>query len=480
MAQGKFFITAAIPYVNAAPHLGHALEIIQADVTARYAKLIGHEVCFLTGADENSLKNVQSADKEGITPQQLCDQNSAKFRQLYRDLNISLNIFQRGTDQKKHWPGVYKLWQALEESGDIYKGKYAGYYCVGCEAFYQAGELKNGKLCPEHATPLEWIEEENYFFRLSRYQEALQHLIQSDEYKIIPSFRKNEILTFLNEGLQDFSISRSKKRARSWGIPVPGDPDQIIYVWIDALDIYMTGIGFGWDEANFAKWWPADLHVIGKGIIRFHALFWPALLMSAKLPLPRNLFVHGYITHGDQKMSKSLGNVVDPFPLIHKYGIDPLRYFLLSQIPAYQDGDFTEEKMRSAYQADLANGLGNLVSRVATLCEKSNLDLLKTDISLSETCPRYHATLKSFNFNLSLGLLWEQIREIDRFIDQKKPWELLQKGSPEIGKVLQAAVDEIRKIGLLLAPFLPQTALKIQDQFKNPKIKVQPSLFPRL
>jgi len=310
-------MTTAIPYVNAEPHIGHALEFVQSDCIYRYHKLMGYKTFLTTGADENSLKNVQAAEAKGITTEQLCSLNAAVFRDMATKIGLSFDSFLRSSVKKDHWHGVQRLWKLCNERGDIYKKKYSGLYCVDCEVFYTEQELEDG-LCPEHKKKPVFVEEENYFFRLSKYQKEIEKLITSGKLRILPERRKNEVLSFVKSGLEDFSISRSKTRAKGWGVPVPDDPEQIQYVWFDALGIYLTGIGYGTDDSKFKKWWPADVHVIGKGIIRFHAVYWPAMLLSAGLPLPKSIFVHGYITVEGQKMSKSLGNVINPSHLIRK------------------------------------------------------------------------------------------------------------------------------------------------------------------
>lgn len=490
MKNSLYYITAAIPYVNGQPHIGHGLEFVQADTIARYYRLLGKQVIYLSGADENGLKMVQAAEKQGLTVQKLCDVNAQKFQDLFCKLNTTLDIFQRAT-AKNHQIGSQKLWQLCVQNGDIYKKKYKGLYCVGCEAFYTEDELTNGQ-CPEHLIKPEIVEEENYFFRLSKYQDKLLELIESDKLKIIPQIRKNEVLSFIKQGLTDFSISRSRKRARHWGIPVPGDNSQIIYIWFDALNVYQTGIGFGSDEKNYQKWWPAAVHVIGKGIIRFHTIYWPAILMSTHLKLPKSIFVHGYINSYGQKMSKSLGNVVDPFAEIERYGTDPVRYYLLSQIPPWNDGDYNDNQFRKVYNADLANGIGNVVARVAKLCEKSAITFATDKIEFKSltTEYKYHSLLSEFRFNEALEIIWQKIKKLDQRINREKPWEKL-KASTQGGSIsdrkdeklkanLTHYVDEIRQIACLVEPFLPETATKIKRQFSGKNIKSEAALFPRL
>ena len=297
----KFFLTTAIPYVNGLPHVGHSLEYFQADTVRRYYQLKSYDTLLLSGADENALKNVQASEKEGLPIQQFLDINSKIWAETYEFLGVHLDIFQRGSDQKKHWPGVQKFWKLCQENGDIYKKEYAGLYCIGCESFKTNEELING-LCPTHQTKPELIKEENYFFKLSKYQDKLVQLIENNELKITPDNKRQEALSFIKSGLEDFSISRSNERAKGIGVPVPGDPDQKIYVWFDALNIYMTGIGFGWDDIKYQKWWPADLHIIGKDINRFHTVYWPAMLLSAGLPLPKQILIHGFVNLKGEKI----------------------------------------------------------------------------------------------------------------------------------------------------------------------------------
>lgn len=468
----KFYLTTAIPYVNAKPHVGHALEYVIADAIKRYFKKSGLKTRIVSGADENALKNVQAAEKAGKNVQEFLDENSKNFENFYKLLEVDLDEFRRGSDKKYHYPGVQKIWNLVEKNGDLYKKKYKGLYCVGCEEFKTEKDLVNGK-CPEHdKKPIE-VEEENYFFKLSKFQEKLYKLIESDEYKIYPEKRKKEILSFIKGGLEDFSVSRTDKRAKGVGVPVPNDPTQKIYVWFDALTIYMTASGWGYDEALWKKWWPAELHVIGKDIIRFHAVYWPAMLISAGLPLPKGLLVHGFITSGGRKMSKSLGNVIDPYKIIDKYGVEATRYFLLSQIPTLDDGDFTIENFKAVYQADLANGLGNLVARVAGLSGNVKVKIpknLKID-------PKISQKIEEYRLDKALTLIWEKIKRADLFINEKEAWNL---GGKEREEVIGFLVDTIRQIATDLEPFLPETSKKIFKQYSGNSIKSARPLFPRL
>jgi len=474
MNTKKFYITAAIPYVNARPHIGHALEFVQTDTIARYHKLSGEEVLALSGGDENAVKNVQAAEKAGEPIKEFIDRHTELFFGLTKKLNVQFDVWQKGSDQETHFKSSQELWRRCQENGDIYKKSYKGMYCVGCETFYERGELDENGECYEHpGKKLDEIEEENYFFKLSKYQDELVSLIESGKLEILPQERKNEVLAFLRSGLHDLSISRSNERAKNWGVPVPGDESQRIYVWFDALNIYQSGIGFGWNDEKYKRWWPADVHVIGKGIIRFHAVYWPAFLLSAGLKLPKKIFVHGYYTVNGQKMSKTLGNVYDPIPLLEKYGADPLRYYCLARTPPYTDGDFTEDKFIEAYNSDLANGLGNLVARVAKLCEASGYNF---PIKQAGFFPEVKISINNFRFDEALGFIWDQIKSADRLIENQKLWN---KKGEELRSTLGVLVDNIRNISYNLLPFLPQTAEIILARYGD-KVLVDDPLFPRI
>src|SRR3990172_1201454 len=482
MPKNRFYVTTAIPYVNAAPHIGFALEIVQADLLARYHRLIGDDTFFLTGTDENALKNVQSAEKAGVPVKEFVDDNSSDLEDLKGALNISFDDFIRTTEER-HVKGAQKLWQACDPD-DIYQKKYRGLYCVGCEQFYTEKELVDGK-CPEHGIVPETVEEENYFFKLSKYQKQLEKLIESDELKIVPESRKNEVLSFIRGGLKDFSISRSKARAKGWGIPVPGDEKQVIYVWFDALSNYINALGYADDGEKFKKYWLENpnrthvigkgilrFHAVGKGIIRFHAVYWPAMLLSAGIPLPTEIFVHGYLTVDGQKISKSLGNVIDPFALAEKYGTDPVRYYLLAKFSPFEDGDFSEAKLKETYNAGLANGLGNLVSRVAKLAEGKEIGDRRSEIGEE----KYENALENFRLDEALAIAWSRMSELDKYVNENKPWE---KQDEALDKDLRYLISNILSLTSLLEPFLPETAEKIRKQFAG-KIKPASPLFPRL
>lgn len=475
--KNGFFITNAIPYTNAPAHIGHVLGFVYVDAVARYHKLLGEEVLQLCGGDENALKNVQAAESAKQPIQDFVDINSQKFLDLTIKLNGPFDVWQKGSNQKTHFPSSQKLWDLCKK--DIYKKKYTGLYCVGCETFYEEDELNSDGECLEHpGIKLDPVDEENYFFALSKYQDKLIELIESNQLEIVPQERKNEVLSFIKSGLQDISISRSNERAKNWGVPVPDDKSQRIYVWFDALNIYQSGIGFGWNDEKYNQWWPADVHIIGKGILRFHAVYWPAFLLSAGLKLPKKIFVHGYYTVDGQKMSKTVGNVYDPIPLLEKYGADPLRYYCLAKTPPFNDGDFSESKFFDAYNSDLANGLGNLVARVAKLCEKENFEFT-ADAWRFEEAPfeQVRKNLDKFKFNDALSIVWSWIGRLDQTIEENKPWTL---SSEKLKERLDDYVHQIRRIATALAPFLPETSEKILSQFAGPKIKSGEALFPRI
>ncbi|MGI6335262.1 MAG: methionine--tRNA ligase [Minisyncoccales bacterium] len=474
----KVFISTSIPYVNASPHLGHALELVQADVIARHHRLLGDRVFFLSGTDENSLKNVRSAENAGENVADFVYKNYLNFYNLKEVLNISFDDFIR-TTEKRHFDGAQKLWMACKK--DIYKKKYSGLYCVGCEEYYKENDLIDG-LCPEHKVAPELIEEENYFFKLSNYQEKIKELIEKDEVKIIPQSRKNEILSFVNSGLQDFCISRTSERAKGWGIDVPGDETQKMWVWFDALSNYINALGYGSDdESKFLEFWQNNdlkIHIIGKGINRFHSVYWLAMLLSAGISLPKILFVHGYITVDGQKMSKSLGNVINPYDLVEKYGCDAVRYFLLREIPALGDGDFTFEKFEKRYNSDLAGGIGNLLSRTLAMINKKNVIFNRNPETIFVDKNReVDKKIKDnfIQFNDALSEIWELVSFCDKYIEEKKPWAIEDKDENEI--VFSNIIYSLKNISQMLKPFLPDTAEKMEEQIKT--LRPEP-LFPRI
>ncbi|MBI2042190.1 MAG: methionine--tRNA ligase [Candidatus Nealsonbacteria bacterium] len=479
----KFYLTTSIAYTNAPPHVGFALELIQADVIARYQRLSGKDVFFLTGTDEHGQKVAKAAQNAGKSPREFTDGLSGKYRELAEVLNISNNDFIRTTDQKKHWPSVKKAWLAWEKKGDIYKKNYKGIYCAGCEAFITKKDLSNGKCGIHQWAEPEIIEEENYFFRLSRYSKKIEEILKKDKVKIIPEGKKNEMLSFARQGLEDISFSRPRKDLR-WGIPVPNDDSQTVYVWGDALTNYISALGYDKNSAKFKKYWPADVHFIGKDIQKFHSLIWPGMLLSLGLPLPKKIFVHGFITVAGQKMSKSLGNVINPFELVEKYGADAVRYFLLREIPPSEDGDFTTEKFEKRYNADLASGLGNLTSRVITMAEKFKIKRPKfkptgENLKAIDACwTKYEKALADFRFNEALSAIWELIGWCDRYIEKERPWSFdpahdKEKQNEVMGNLLLM----LEEIAELLIPFLPDTSAKMLKQLRNYKTE---SIFPRV
>lgn len=459
MADKTFYLTTPIFYPNAKLHLGHAYTTTVSDILVRYHRLKGEETYFLTGSDENTQKVVLAARKEGKDPQVFLDAIIENFKSLFEQLNISYNQFIRTSDQQVHWPGAQALWQQLVAKGDIYKKQYEGLYCVGHEAFITEKELVDGK-CPDHGTAPEFIKEENYFFKLSNYTGQIKEKIESGELGITPASRKNEILSLLGEGLEDVSFSRPRKEG-SVGVPVPGDDTQVMYVWCDALSNYITALGYGRDDALYKKFWPADVHVIGKDILRFHAAIWPAMLMSAGLPLPKRLLVHGFITSGGKKMSKTLGNVIDPEELLQEYGTDAVRYYLARHISPFEDGDITREHFKESYNANLANGLGNLAGRILTLAQT----YLAKPVEVRATpYPReFTEALDNFEINKAAEYVMGRIQELDKRITEEAPFKVV-KTDPERGRELIAScVRELAAIDLLVEPFMPDTSKKIID-----------------
>ena len=464
----KFYITTSIAYTNAPPHIGFALELTQADVLARYKRKKGKDTFFLTGTDEHGQKIAKKAKEEDLSPQEFVDGIVESFENLINDLNISNDEFVRTTDEKKHWPTVKKIWKKLDESGDLYRKKYTGYYCVGCEAFLTEKDLDEG-VCPNHDKAPEKVEEENYFFKLSEYEDEIRELIASDQLKIIPEGRKKEMLSFLDDGLKDISVSRSGEKLK-WGIPVPGDADQRMYVWVDALSNYISALGYAEDDEAFDKFWPADVHCIGKDILRFHSIIWIGILLSAGIKIPKNIFVHGFITSRGKKMSKSLGNVVDPFDLLEEYGTDPVRYYLLSEIPPTGDGDFTHKKFRSKYNSDLADGLGNLVSRTIGLAQKLEVEFEKDRKAggeimkkVSQTEKKVDDLMEDYEFKKALEEIWNLIHFMDRYIEEKEPWKDSWDQEKTVFEMLYACYH----LHELLKPFLPETSIKIKAQIEN-------------
>ncbi len=473
----KVFISTAIPYVNGDPHIGHSLEYVQTDVMARYFRIkYGKDNVFaLTGSDENALKNVMAAEKAGVPTMEFVDSKTAEFQKLATTLDLSFDDFIRTTEER-HIKGAQKFWSAMNPK-DIYQDTYEGMYCVGCEEFKTEKDLVDG-VCPEHKTKPELVKENNYFFKLSNYQKQIEKLITDDVIKIVPEKRKNEVLGFIKEGLKDFSISRSRERARNWGVPVPGDENQVMYVWVDALSNYITALDYDKDGAKYSEYWDNPeskrVHAIGKGIVKFHALYWVGMLLSAKLPLPTEEFVHGYVTVEGNKIGKSLGNAIHPDEVVKKYGIDAFRYYLLREIPAYGDGDFSFSRMDEIYKSDLQNGVGNLVARVAAMA--SGLELSKGEENLPISS-EVTSALDSYRFDLATQLINDRVRKADQFVSENQVWKL--EGGAKL-EAIKKLVEMIRQIALDLQPFTPTTAKKIIVQYASGKIEKSEPLFPRL
>ncbi len=493
MEKKKFYITTPIFYANAELHIGHTYTLVLSDIIARYHRALGDKTFFLSGADEHGDKIVRAAQKEELGPQAFVNKNVATFLDLMRKLNISNDFFIRTGDKEAHWPGAVKLWRALEDAGDIYKSTYKGLYCVGCEAFITEKELVDGK-CVDHDKEPEHIFEENYFFKLSKYIPELKRVLENGEFKITPQSKVNEMLALLNTGeksadLGDVSISRPEG-AIPWGVPVPGDTTQLMYVWCDALSNYISALGYGReDDANFKTFWPADVHVIGKDIVRFHALLWPALLLSAKLPLPRELLAHGFVTSGGKKMSKSLGNVLSPHDFINEYGAESLRYYLAREVAPTEDWDLTNEKFKEAYNANLANGLGNLVSRTLKMSEqyfgghvigdRQSSPPIRTRVTvvaalgelaelnipylvMNDILPRYHKHMASYEVNKAADVAWELIAHLDQFVTDYEPFKLIKTDKDATEKVLWCLLYGLREISEMITPLMPVTAEKIR------------------
>lgn len=465
-----FYITTPIFYPNANLHMGHAYTVTVCDILSRYHNLLGEDTYFLTGSDENTGKILKTVEEKGITVPEYLQEISGNFKKLYESLNISYDQFIRTSDKENHWPGAISMWNHLVSSGDIYKSVYKGLYCVGCETFYKEKDLIDGK-CPIHQTIPEEIEEENYFFRLSKYNVKIKEKIRNDELKIVPNSRKNEILALLDRGLEDVSFSRPIKNV-PYGIPVPGDPEQVIYVWCDALVNYISALGFGRNDELFKKFWPANVHVIGKDILRFHSALWIAMLMSANLPLPKSIFVHGLITSGGVKMSKSLGNVIDPYDLINEYGKDAVRYYFAREISPFEDGDLTVEKFKESYNANLANGVGNLVSRIM----KMSQDNIESPMALSpyEFPEEYKKHLEAFEINKACDYVWQEIGEIDKYIQENKPFKVVKDNKEEGIKMITELVSKLYKVASLLEPIMPETSNKIKELVKANKSPEKP------
>ncbi|MFJ4851614.1 MULTISPECIES: methionine--tRNA ligase [unclassified Streptomyces] len=508
------FISTTIPYVNARPHLGHALEYVQADAFARHA-MSRKDVFFLSGSDENSLKNVLAAEREGVSTRQLVDRNVQYFEKLLGAMSIGVSDFIRTSVSPEHLTGATEIWRRMNERGDIYTQDYEGLYCVGCEQFYTPDELPDGK-CPEHLVEPELVTEHNHFFRLSRYGDQLLEELSSGRLKIYPESRLNEVTGFIRSGLEDISISRSVERARGWGIPVPGDETQVMYVWIDALTNYINALGWTDESDRYKRFWvDADrrTHVVGKGVLRFHAVYWPAMLLSAGLPLPTEVVVHGYITSGGQKLSKSLGNAIDPMDVLERYGQDALRYLLLADFSPFGDGDFSEERLVTRYNTDLANALGNLLSRITAMTVRyrdgvvpqsgplgAPEEALQEQAAISTR--EADAAMERYDHREALARIWDLVRRANAYVDERAPWHLAKAAdqgdagaAQDLDTVLHHGYRVLQRLGVLLRPFVPHASDRmlralndnpesvISDLAVDPSgrhVEKAPPLFPKL
>ncbi|PLX21016.1 methionine--tRNA ligase [Candidatus Parcubacteria bacterium] len=472
--KNKYYITTTLPYVNSSPHIGFAAEVIRADVLARYNRQLGNDVFFNTGTDEHGLKIFRNAEEQGVTAQEYCDGFAAEFTKLKETLNLSFDNFIRTTDEY-HIKAAQEFWKRCEANGDIYKKNYKVKYCVGCELEKTESELVDGK-CPVHPNQeIEEIEEENYFFRWSNYQEKLLKLYKDNPDFVIPKHRLTEIKNFVESGLNDFSISRLKEKM-PWGISVPGDEDHVMYVWFDALTNYVNTLG--WPEGeNFKNFWPG-MQVAGKDNLRQQSAMWQAMLMSAGLAPSEQVLIFGFITSGGQKMSKSLGNVINPIELVEKYGIAAVRYFLLSELVPFEDGDFTIEKFEEAYNVNLANGLGNLVSRTANLIGKNEIEIDIKENSDKDFEGNVKKKMDIYRFDEAMRVIWGKIKESDEFLSNKAPWKMEDK--QEIKEVLEIVAQNVLNIAYHLKPFLPGIAEKITEQYTQKQITKGDPMFPRV
>jgi methionyl-tRNA synthetase len=468
----KFYVTTAIDYINARPHLGHALEKIGADVCARYHRLCGDDVFFLTGTDEHSLNVQRQAAKEEVTPREYCERMIPSFTDAWAKLGISYDSFLRTTDPQ-HEAAVKLLFERLYKTGYLYEGNYEGLYCPSCENYYTEKDAPDFQ-CPLHKRPLDRVQEKNLFFKLSAFQERLQKLIETAEFRIEPVIRRNEILGLLREGLQDVSFTRSNVR---WGVPSPINPEQTIWIWPDALTNYISAIGYGSDETKFGRWWPADVHIIGKDITRFHCTIWPAMLLAVGLPLPKMVFAHGFISVEGEKMSKTRGTMIEPSAVLEKYNADVLRYYLMREVPFNGDGDFSWARLEQRYNADLANDLGNLVNRTLSMIQRyrecvvpKSMDAdLKADAEKMTTA--YRAGMVELNFSVALEHVWGFVTRANRYVEETKPWALAKDPAqaPRLDSVLYNLAEVVRLISVLVTPFMPTIAQQIRLQLGLPE-----------
>ena len=481
--EKNLYITTAIPYVNGNPHIGNALDYLLADIWARYQRQNGRDVRFQVGTDEHGNKIAAKAAEAGIDPQAYTDQMYPNFQALMQKVGAQYTDFIRTTDGH-HKGAVQYIWQQLKPY--IYKSTYQGWYCMGHEAFFTDKEVEEtAGVCPDHQTPYQQVSEENYFLKTSEFSSKIRDAIESGEMKIVPEFRKKEFLNLMKDGLPDVSISRPRK-SLTWGVAVPDDPNQVMYVWVDALSNYLTVLGYP-DKSEWQQYWPADIQVVGKDILRFHAGIWPAMLLGIGVSLPKTLLVHGFVNVGGAKMSKTVGNVVDPNDVIDQYGVDAFRYYFARHIPTQDDGDFTWERFETAYNTELANDLGNLVARVANMLIKYQAGVVG-DVPLGEHDMReYHAAFERLEFNKALDEVWQMVRSLNKYIDDVKPWEIAKRkekdpdAEPHLAEVLGHCVGNLLQIADLLVPFMPNTAGIIHGTFESGVVSQMPSImFPKM
>jgi methionyl-tRNA synthetase len=481
--MGKnLYVTTAIPYVNGTPHIGNALDYLLADIWTRYQMQNGRAVRFQIGTDEHGNKNAAKAGELGLTPQAYVDQAHAPFKALAEKIGSGYTDFIRTSDIN-HKAAVQYIWQQLKPH--IYKDIYEGWYCTGCEQFYTDKEVEatSGK-CPNHQTPYEHLKEENYYLRASDFTEQIRTAIESNKMQILPEFRKKEILELIKDGVKDVSISRPRK-SLSWGVPVPDDPEQVMYVWIDALSNYITVLGYP-NQPDWQEFWPAELQVVGKDILRFHAIIWPAILLGLGLNLPKKILAHGFINVGGAKISKSIGNGIDPSQIIDEYGLDAFRYFFARHIPTQEDGDFTWEKFETAYNTELANDLGNLVSRVANMLTRYQAGVIGDAPSGEHDMDPYRQAMEHLEFNKALDETWNMVRALNQYIERVKPWEIAKRRETDtdaedhLTEVLAHCAGNLLQIADLLVPFMPSTAAAIHTIFDTGVITPPEAvLFPK-
>lgn len=479
----RFYITRAIDYANGKPHMGHALESVQGDALARYNKTLGKDVRYLTGMDEHGSKNQETAEKAGMSPQELVDQNAEFFKEMYRLYNVEADDFIRTTSER-HKVGARALWRRLEDAGMIYEKEYEGLYCTGCESFKADKDLVDG-LCPDHQRAPQPLKESNLFFKLSSFNDAIKEKVKSGELQILPESRRNEFLGLLEKGLHDVSFSRPKS-SLEWGIEVPEHEDHVMYVWCDALSNYVTALGYGSDDTSLMeRYWPADVHLIGKDILRFHCGIWMGMLLAADLPLPKAIYIHGWITSEGQKMSKSLGNVLDPVDMVQRFGTDPLRYYLLREVPTGSDGDFSMERFQVIYGGELQNTLGNLLRRVVAMTIKyfegkmpaPNGDF---DELIEQSWAAYHKGFTSFDMKASIEAALYLAREANAYIEENKPWALAKEGSDRLEGVMGSLLQVCQELGKLLEPIIPASAERWQAHFKEGQVEMGEPMFGEL